>query len=423
MTNSAALHPWVREGDWRNAQRATRDLIGEPAHLFVAIFAMVMEAISTATASIGFTSLVVVGLLRAPVLWPIWRAMWREWWVKVLLAWIAWSALSIAWSPDPSTGADRLWNLKFLAWIPLLWPLSHRWRWLLGGFLFATLVLQGIQVSGMYFGLRKHGLPVSAGMRHPTMAGMWNAMALSSWLFLSVIAGWRMMCLALPMAVVCAFGFFWTGQRAALVGIIVELALANFILALVAQGWLRRAITRGMIGIAILLVVYSVAGTHLTAKFNQAARETTQSLTGDTPVVMESRVAMWQLALAAWERSPIIGTGLGGYQSATEELNVRYGKGDIHDFKTPHSTYIGILTECGLVGLGLFSLWSVVMFIRAIQIVRQDPIRICALGGVIIWFSAAAFDSFNTRGVFMTVGAIMIALAVMPLYRDRLPER
>ena len=416
-------HPWVRECDWRNAQRATRDLVGEPAHLIAAIFAMVMEPISTATSSIGFTTLVVVGLLRAPVLWPIWRSMGRELWVKLLLLWIVWSALSIAWSPDPMTGIDRLWNLKFLAWIPLLWPLHHRWKWLLGGFLCATLVLQGIQVSGVLFGVKKHGHLVTAGMRHPTMAGIWNAIALSCWLFLSVVAGWRTLLLALPMAVACAFGFFWAGQRAALVGIIVEIALANVILALVAQGWLKKAITRGLIGIGILCVVYVVAGDRLTAKVNMATHEVAQSLTGDAPLVMEARLALWQLSLAAWERAPIIGTGLGGYQSATEELDVNYGKGDIHDYKTPHSTYIGILTECGIVGLGLFVLWSVTFAIKAIQCVRIDPMRVGALGGTIVWFSAAAFDSFNTRGVFLTVGAIMIALAVMPLSREASAQR
>ena len=416
-------HPWVRERDWRNAQRATRDLVGEPAHLIATIFAMVMEPISTATASIGFTTLVVVGLLRAPVLWPIWRAMARELWVKLLLLWIAWSALSIAWSPDPMTGIDRLWNLKFLAWIPLLWPLHHRWKWLLGGFLCATLVLQGIQMSGVFFGVTKHGALVTAGLRHPTMAGIWNAIALSCWLFLSVVVGWRTLVLALPMAVACAFGFFWAGQRAALVGIIVEIALANVILALVAHGWLKRAITRGLIGIGILCVVYVIAGDRLTAKVNKATHEAAQSLTGDAPLVMEARLALWQLSLAAWERAPIIGTGLGGYQRATEGLDVNYGKGDIHEYLTPHSTYIGILTECGIVGLGLFVLWSVAFAIKAIQCVRIDPMRIGALGGTIIWFSAAAFDSFNTRGVFLTVGAIMIALAVMPLVRESSAQR
>ncbi len=388
--------------------------------MLVASFAMAMESISTATASVGFASLCAVGILRAGVLWPIWCSMWREAWVKLLLVWIAWSALSIAWSPDPITGLDRLWNLKFLLWIPLLWPLHRHWAWLLGSFLFATLVLQGVQASGVFFDVRKKGMLVMAGMRHPTMAGMWDAIALSCWLFLSVVSGWRMALLSLPMAVLCAFGFFWAGQRAALVGLLAEIAVANALLAVVAAGWVKRALIRGTIGLAILLVVYSASGKQLVTKINQAAKEASQSLSGDTPVIMEARMALWTMSLEAWRASPVVGRGLGGYADATKSIVVPFKDATLHEFTTPHSTYVTILTECGLVGLGLFVLWAIVFFGRAIAMLRDDPVRIGAIGGAIVWFTAAAFDSFNTRGVFLTVGAIMIALSVMPHRETRL---
>ena len=246
------------------------------------------------------------------------------------------------------------------------------------------------------------------------MAGMWNAIALSCWLFLSVSAGWWVLLLSIPMATLSAFGVFLAGQRAALVGIFIEIALANIILGIVAKGWIRKAITRGAIGILILGVVYFVADARMTAKLEQVSKETKQSLQGDAPEMVECRIAMWKMSLIACEKSPIFGVGLGGYRKSTAEIDVGYKRDNIHSYDTSHSTYIMILTESGIVGLGFFLVWGVAFFVRAIVCLRADPVRIGAFGGTIIWFSAGAFDSFHTRGVFLTVGVIMIALAVMP---------
>ena len=112
------------------------------------------------------------------------------------------------WSPDRHIGIDRLWHIKYFAWLPLLWSLHRYWKWLFGGFLFSTMVLQGIQISGEFFGATYKGASLASGMRHPTMAGMWIAIALSCWLFLFVYAGRRVLFLSIPMAALSAVGFF-----------------------------------------------------------------------------------------------------------------------------------------------------------------------------------------------------------------------
>lgn len=415
MTGTLSAHPWEQELDWRNDARATRDLIGEPAHLIVAIVAMVMEPLGQGPATVGFWSLVGAGVLRAPVLIPIWRRMCSQTWVKLLIGWILWSALSIVWSPSPVIGVDRLWSLKTFAWLPLLWPLHRHWKWLLGGFLFATVVMQGIQISGEFFHRTYKGISLAEGLRHPTMTGMYNGIALSCWLFLSVSAGWRAALLSFPMAALSTFGFFWANQRAAAIGIIVELIIANIILAIVSKGWIGRAMTRGLIGMMLIGCVYFVVGQRLEAKFEQVSREANASLQGDAPEIVESRIAMWKLSLAGWAKTPIIGVGLGGYRAATADIEVAYKREDIHHYETPHSTYIMILTETGVIGLAIFLLWTAAFFVRAVSCLRVDTIRIGAFGGTIIWYSAAATDSFHTRGAFLTIGVIMMALAAMPV--------
>jgi len=140
---------------------------------------------------------------------------------------------------------------------------------------------------------------------------------------------------------------------------------------------------------------------------------------------MEVRYGMWSMAAKAWTAHPIVGSGLGSYLIATKDVmkGVQANGVDIHTFDTCHSTYFMVLLETGVVGLGLFVWWSALFAWCSVQYVRRDPLRIAAFGGAIIWYSAAAFDSFNTRGVFFGGGVIMMALSAMPLERTTAPSQ
>ncbi len=405
--------------------RVKGDLIGEPAHLAAAIFAIVCEAISTASASVGINILLLATLLRAPALVPSWRQMLSQTWFKLLLLWIAWMAISIAWSPDVPKGFDRFGHLKFFIWIPMLWPLYKQWRWLFAGFLLSALVLQCIQVAGA-FGATHQMVAIQTGMRHPTMVGLWNAIALSCWLFLAVSAGWQAMLLCIPLAVLSAVGFVWAGQRAALFGLLLEIAIANFVLAVAVQGWMRRTCLRVVLGLIVITGVYFLIGDKLTGKFLQLYNETAQTFEAsgggkDAPelsVALECRLAMWKMSLIAWRQHPLFGVGYGGYQIATAPIEeIVYPGKDIHLFETPHSTYVMILTENGVVGLSLFLCYIAAFFVRAFRIIQVEPIRIGVFGGAVIWFAAAATDTYHMRGVFLSIGVIMMALATMPVVK------
>jgi len=93
--------------------RAKGDLIGEPAHLVAAIIAIVCEAISTASASVGINILLLATLLRAPALLPSWKQMLSQTWIKLHLLWIVWMVISIAWSPDVPKGFDQFLMLEY----------------------------------------------------------------------------------------------------------------------------------------------------------------------------------------------------------------------------------------------------------------------------------------------------------------------
>ena len=403
--------------------RAKGDLIGEPAHLIAAITAIVCEAISTASASAGINILLVATLLRAPALLPSWKQMLDQTWIRLLLLWLLWMAISITWSHDVAKGIDRFGTLKYFIWIPLLWPLYKQWSWLFAAFLLSAFVLQCTQVSGA-FGAMHQGVTLIKGFRHATTAGIWDATALSCWLFLAVAVNWRAMLLCIPMSVLSAVGFVWAGQRAALWGILVEIIIANIVLVFAVRGWLRRTLLRVMLGMVVIGGVYFFLGQELTNKLKQVYNETTKDLTAvesssksndGSSLTYEERIAMWKMSIIAWRAHPIMGVGYGGYSKATAPIDdVKHPTFDVHMYDHPHSTFVMILTENGLVGLTLFLLWIGAFFVRAFRVVQLDPIRIGVFGGAVIWLAAAVGDSFHTREMFLNLGLFMMALAAMP---------
>jgi O-antigen ligase len=403
--------------------RAKGDLIGEPAHLIAAITAIVCEAISTASASAGINILLVATLLRAPALLPSWKQMLDQTWIRLLLLWLLWMAISITWSPDVAKGIDRFGTLKYFIWIPLLWPLYKQWCWLFAAFLLSAFILQCTQVSGA-FGAMHQGVTLIKGFRHATTAGIWDATALSCWLFLAVAVNWRAMLLCIPMAVLSAVGFVWAGQRAALWGILVEIIIANIVLVFAVRGWLRRTLLRVMLGMIVIGGVYFFIGQELTNKLKQVYNETTKDLTAvesgsksndGASLTYEERIAMWKMSIIAWRAHPIMGVGYGGYSKATAPIDdVKHPTFDVHMYDHPHSTFVMILTENGLVGLTLFLLWIGAFFVRAFRVVQLDPIRIGVFGGAVIWLAAAVGDSFHTREMFLNLGLFMMAMAAMP---------
>jgi len=72
-------------------------------------------------------------------------------------------------------------------------------------------------------------------------------------------------------------------------------------------------------------------------------------LEGTSSVTFLSRKDVWESGIAAWKSHPIIGVGAGAFIPATILLSNRF-------FLVAHNTFISVLVELGIVGLGLFVL-------------------------------------------------------------------
>lgn len=67
---------------------------------------------------------------------------------------------------------------------------------------------------------------------------------------------------------------------------------------------------------------------------------------------VRTRLGYWQVALAQWQSSPVLGVGPGNYEARFAEFGSRYLGDEVEP--ATHNAYLNVLAELGLPGLGLF---------------------------------------------------------------------
>ena len=67
---------------------------------------------------------------------------------------------------------------------------------------------------------------------------------------------------------------------------------------------------------------------------------------------VRTRLGYWQVALAEWQSSPVLGVGPGNYESRFAEFGSRWLGDEVQP--ATHNAYLNVLAELGLPGLGLF---------------------------------------------------------------------
>lgn len=381
-------------------------------HLWGVMLGIGMQPISTAAGNIGFGIAVAVTVPRVIALLPDWRTLLRQGWMLCLLAWLAWSWITLLWSPDAAFGVRQFRATRVLLWIPVLWPLRARWSHLVAAILIGTTIMALIQASQMTIGRPRSHFGLGAGLTTPTQTGLWAAVALSFWLILVVSSTLAHAAMLLVPTMIGGLSLVWSATRASIIGLMVELLLANLVLALTSRGWLRRALVRCVVGLAILGGAWVFAGNTLQAKVEQAVKETKATVQGNVTATAEVRLAMWKMSLAGWKRAPIAGVGMGGIPSIAATTAVTNPQLDMRTVTMIHSTYIQILTETGLIGLGLFAAFMALLFRDVLRGLRGQPLLVASFGALVVWFVAAAFDGYHQSGGFLSVGAILIPLAL-----------
>jgi hypothetical protein len=399
-----------------------RDAIGHAAHALVATLAVFLQPIANAPANVGFVMLCIMGALRVHRLWRAWALMFREWFWLLLVAWAAWTGITLLWSEAPDYGLRQWSAFRAILWVPLLWPVMDRWRWILGGLLAGVAAGNALQLSQYWWGwpMRREG-GIGGGLHMYTYMGAWCTIAFAVWMMMAVALPWRRAAFAVALASLAAIGLVIASTRGVVVGAAVEVVVVAAVLALRQKGWLQRAMVRASVGTAILCIVWLFVGERVEKRFdammvevpvttapaslsavksasatgqgqladaaahedlgaNATAQEgaTPIATAGNAPIsqmalrarLADSRFHVWDYSLVQWREAPLTGIGFGSVlprakHASKHDMTLSAQQREGVAIGHPHSTWIQTLSETGLVGFCIYAAWVAVILVTA----------------------------------------------------------
>jgi len=258
-----------------------RDAIGHAAHAMVATVAIFLQPIANAPANVGFVLLCIMGALRVHRLWRVWALMFREWFWLLLVAWAAWTGITLLWSEDANYGLRQWGAFRAILWVPLLWPVMDRWRWLIAGLLAGVACGNCLQLSQYWWGwpTLRADKGTGGGFHMYTYMGAWCAIGFAIWMMMAVSIPWRRALLAVALASLAAIGLVIASTKGVVIGAAVEVMVVALVLAIRQRGWIRRAMARACVGTAILSIVWLFVGDRVEKRF--------AALVIEVPVVTE----------------------------------------------------------------------------------------------------------------------------------------
>ena len=127
----------------------------------------------------------------------------------------------------------------------------------------------------------------------------------------------------------------------------------------------------------------------------------------------ETRAGHYQTASKLWPQAPVIGHGVGSWPLLTGWPDVK-----IH----PHNAFLELLSENGLIGLGLFlALLATALRPISLEQLRSDPQALCA----IMLFASTFLNAMVTsdlpgnRAMFMMLGVLALFAIRSPVHRSQ----
>jgi hypothetical protein len=369
-----------------------RDSIGHAAHALVATVAILLQPIANAPANVGFVLLCIMGALRVHRLWRAWALMFREWFWLLLVAWAAWTGITLAWSEDASYGLRQWSAFRAILWVPLLWPVMDRWRWMVAGLLAGVACGNCLQLSQYWWGWPKLRAEkgVGGGFHMYTYMGAWCAIGFAIWMMMAVSLPWRRAAIAVALAALAAIGLVIASTRGVVIGAAIEVVVVAVVLAIRQRDWMRRAVVRASVGTAILCIVWMFVGERVQRRFEAMVQEPTVMVMERAPMVTvssagalvpdqsapisevalrvrlaDSRFHVWDYSLLQWRESPVAGIGFGSVlprakHASEHDMTLTPDQRKGISIGHPHSTWIQTLSETGLIGFGIYGAWVLV---------------------------------------------------------------
>jgi hypothetical protein len=299
-----------------------RDAIGHAVHALVAALAVFLQPIANAPANVGFVLLCIMGALRVRHLWRAWVLMFREWFWLLLVAWTAWTGITLMWSEGPEYGIRQWSAFRAILWVPLLWPVMDRWRWILGGLLAGVACGNALQLSQYWWGWPRlrDGKGTGGGFHMNTYMAAWCATGFAMWMMMAVSIPWRRAMIAVAMASIAAVGIVIASKKGVVAGVAIEVIAVTIFLSIRQRDWIRRAITRACVGAAILSIVWLFVGDRVEQRFAQlVVHEPIPGALLPLPTAVKSASALVQDVAA--DMRDVDGATIGSFAAALDNAS------------------------------------------------------------------------------------------------------
>lgn len=437
-----------------------RDPLGHALHLGIALLFLLMMPIGTAPANILAVPLLLITLLRWRFVGPIVLRLLR--WppaVPAILL-VAWMALSLLWSDDPRLGAHLLLSMRVLLLPACLSPLLPRRE------LLASALLAGIAIEASYqciqYGANRlspdfDGLGRFGGFtKDPGKASLWDAIGVCGGAAMALLLARRWSVLGAIVALLSFAGVVASGTRRQLVALAVALPLmALWTLAFVPPRR-RRVMVAAIVAVVVVAASWPVVGRSIATRWQQTLSQMSQPPKPDDSgevaapipglVHYDLRAYYWRASLDAWRQRPIAGIGLGGTLGATDrcslkpelerwlrqEITREYPKRSAEENELdlqsrlvsthPHSTWLQLLVETGVIGLALgvvaWGAATIGAFRNSRRHGRPDALSLACAASLLVWGIGAIFDA-SINSTSLGAAAVAAALGALPSARSR----
>ncbi len=256
----------------------------------------------------------------------------------------SWVLLTLLWSPDISSGkesASTIIQLVFISLvISLLIDTRDRIRLAYQSYVFGTCIGSSIIFYNYMHGIEsEYWARYSIKNYEPDGVGIMIAIAVPMAAYLttqykSVI--FRMLnSIAIP---VCMFAIFLNATRTA--SIVAMFGITYWL-------FTHRKASLKIKAMLLTFFVSSIIGVLAFAPVTSVDRifSSSKSISSGT---LNGRTVIWSASFQQWEKSPIVGAGIGSIEQMLSGSHVEYN--------SAHNTYIQILIELGIIGLLLYLL-------------------------------------------------------------------
>jgi len=345
-------------------QPTLRDPFGHRLHTFFGLLWCFCLAGPSTVVEIASIPLIVFFLIRTPNIWRTWGSFAVQPLTLFFVAWVAWQALSISWSPDPRHGFKELGANRWIWVVWMLWPLMARRNWLIAaiaaGFLLGNCS-QILHAIGRHWDIPALTWPRmpdrNSGWWDPVVGGSLLVGALGLHIPAAFMGRGKWRWIAFGGCVVTLVAIFATGTRGAWLaaGGLCEIGITVSVLRV-------RPLKRLLATLAMVLVlaaavggaVYLVAGDSIARRVSHARQDMVRALEhNDFDTDTGARILMAAFANQAVREHPLRGVGAGGYQAWTL-AQIKARDPSIVDppiHAHPHNTILHIASTTGLIGL------------------------------------------------------------------------